>query len=194
MRSIFSKNIKTSDEAIIKKYKDTNDLDILGELYGRYMDLIYGVCLKYLKNKDDAQDAVIQLFEKISVSLKNGEVDSFKPWLYVVTKNYCLMQLRKTKHKALSIDESNFWAGKIMESEFMVHPIDKEEEERNEEALRACIEKLKEAQKQSIELFYFQQLTYQQISDKMQIEVKKVKSYIQNAKRNLKLCLENNGK
>lgn len=192
MLSVFSRNKVLSDQDIIKKYKQTNDLDLLGDLYGRYMDLVFGVCLKYLKDKEAAQDAVIHVFEKIAVSIKNTEVENFKPWLYVIAKNYCLMQLRKIKHNEVSIDEGDFLSGKIMESDFDVHPIDKEDEERNEEALRNCIEKLKLAQKQSIELFYFEKLSYQQISDKMQIEVKKVKSYIQNAKRNLKMCLENN--
>lgn len=191
MLSVFSRNKVLSDEDIIKKYKATNDLDLLGDLYGKYMDLIFGVCLKYLKSRDEAQDAVMQVFEKIAVSLKNAEVDSFRPWLYVVAKNYCLMELRKVKHNKVSMDDDQFYEGKIMESEFELHPIDKEDEDRNEKALKKCIEKLKIAQKQSIELFYFEKLSYQQISDKMQIEVKKVKSYIQNAKRNLKMCLEN---
>ena len=192
MLTIFSRNKPLSDEDIVRKYKDTNDLDVLGDLYGRYMDLVFGVCLKYLKNKEEAQDAVIQIFEKVAVALKNAEVENFRPWLYVVAKNYCLMELRKARHKTVSMDDEHFYEGKIMESDFELHPIDKEDEERNEEALKKCIERLKLAQKQSIELFYFEQLTYQQISEKMEIEVKKVKSYIQNAKRNLKMCLENN--
>ncbi len=194
MISVFTKNKIENDEQIIKKYKNTNNLDVLGDLYGRYMDLVFGVCLKYLKNKDDSQDAVIQIFEKIAVSLKTVEVDNFKPWIYVVAKNYCLMELRKIKHNQVSMDDDDFYGGKFMESTFELHPIDASDEERNEIALKKCIEKLKLAQKQSIELFYFEQLTYQKISDKMQIDVKKVKSYIQNAKRNLKLCLDGNGK
>ncbi len=192
MLSIFTKNKVASDEALIEKYRTSNDLDVLGELYNRYIDLVFGVCLKYLKNKDDAQDAVIQVFEKIVISIKNTEIENFKPWLYVVVKNYCLMQLRKNKHDKVFMDDENFYEGKIMESEFELHPIDMEDVEKNEEALKRCIERLKFRQKESIELFYFKQLTYQQISDKMQVEVKKVKSYIQNAKRNLKLCLESN--
>ena len=192
MLSIFSRNKTLSDEVIVNKYKVSNDLDVLGELYGRYIDLVFGLCLKYLKNNEEAKDAVIHIFEKIVVSLKSTQVDNFKSWLYVVAKNYCLMQLRKNKHQEISMDADGFSEGKIMESVYEVHPIDREDEERNEEALRKCIEKLRLTQKQSIELFYFEKLTYQQISDKMEIEIKKVKSYIQNAKRNLKICLENN--
>lgn len=194
MLSVFSRNKTTSDEEILKSYRNSAQLDMLGDLYGRYMDLVFGVCLKYLKRSDQAQDAVIHIFEHITNVLKHKEVDNFRPWLYVVAKNHCLMELRKNKHTTTSMDDEGFYEGKIMESEYAVHPIDVEEQEKNEEALKVCIEKLKALQKQSIELFYFQELSYQQISEEMKIEVKKVKSYIQNAKRNLKLCLENNAK
>ncbi len=194
MLSVFSRNKETSDEEILKLYRISAKLDVLGDLYARYMDLVFGVCLKYLKHSDLAQDAVIQIFEHIANVLKYKEVDNFRPWLYVVAKNHCLMKLRKNKHPTISLSDERFYEGKIMESEYTVHPIDEEVQEKNEEALKVCIEKLKALQKQSIELFYFQELSYQQISEEMSIEVKKVKSYIQNAKRNLKMCLGNNAK
>ncbi|TLX76152.1 sigma-70 family RNA polymerase sigma factor [Labilibacter sediminis] len=190
MISIFSRNKPSTDEALVRQYKSSNDLDILGDLYSRYMDLVFGVCIKYLKNKDEAQDAVIHIFEKIAVSLKQVNVEKFRPWLYVVAKNFCLMELRKKKHLEVSIDDDAFNIEKNMESDYEMHPIDRVDEEKNELALKRCIEKLKLAQKESIELFYFQELSYQEISDKMEVDIKKVKSYIQNAKRNLKICLE----
>ena len=194
MLSVFSRNNTSTDEEILTAYRNSAKLDVLGDLYGRYMDLVFGVCIKYLKHSDLAQDAVIHIFEHIASVLKHKKVDNFRPWLYVVAKNHCLMELRKNKHATTSMDDERFFEGKIMESEYAVHPIDREEQERNEDALKVCIEKLKALQKKSIELFYFQELSYQQISEEMKIEVKKVKSYIQNAKRNLKLCLENNAK
>lgn len=194
MLSVFSRNKTASDEEILKEYRNSARIDMLGDLYGRYMDLVFGVCLKYLKRSDLAQDAVIHIFEHVANVLKHKEVDNFRPWLYVVAKNHCLMELRKNKHVTTSMDDEKFYEGRIMEWDYAVHPIDVEEQEKNEEALKVCIEKLKALQKQSIELFYFQELSYQQISMEMKIEVKQVKSYIQNAKRNLKLCLENNAK
>lgn len=192
MRPLFKRNKTISDTELIRQYQSTEDINLLGQLYSRYMDLIFGVCLKYFKNKDDAQDAVINIFEKIVVSLKSSKVDNFRPWLYVVAKNYCLMELRKAKHKEISIDDDHIFIPEIMESQFEIHPIDKDENIQHEDALRKCVEKLKFQQKESIELFYFKEMSYQQISLKMNIDIKKVKSYIQNAKRNLKICLENN--
>ncbi len=188
---LFQLNRKNkSDAELLHLYQKSHDLDILGELYSRYMDLVYGVCLKYLKNNSDAQDAVIQLFEKISLTTKTSTIDQFKPWLYVVTKNYCLMELRKVKHHTISLDDEKSFIGNFMESEYETHPIDEEQHKHNEEALKNCINKLKFQQKESIELFYFKEMTYQQISIKMETDINKVKSYIQNAKRNLKICLE----
>ncbi|MCW3787180.1 RNA polymerase sigma factor [Plebeiibacterium sediminum] len=188
---LFQLNRKTkSDAELVNLYQESHNLDILGELYGRYMDLVFGVSLKYLKNNSEAQDAVIQIFEKISSSLKDSKIEHFRPWLYVVTKNHCLMELRKEKHNTISLDDEKSFIGNFMESEYETHPIDEELHQQNEEALKNCINKLKFQQKESIELFYFKEMTYQQISIKMETDIKKVKSYIQNAKRNLKICLE----
>ncbi len=192
MKTIFSKSKNISDADLLTQYIHNGDLNTLGQLYSRYIDLVYGVCLKYLKDKEDSQDMVTQIFEKIAKSIRTSNIENFKPWLYVVTKNYCLMELRKKKHQNISIDDEHFFISDFMESNYTIHPIDEEDIISNEKALKNCIDKLKFQQKESIELFYFKELSYQQISLKMNIEVKKVKSYIQNAKRNLKICLENN--
>ncbi len=190
---LFHTRIKiSSDLELIHNYQETDNLDILGELYLRYMDLVFGVCLKYLKNKADAQDAVIQIFEKLTITLKDAQIENFKPWLYVVSKNYCLMELRKIKHYTISIDDQKSYVDSFMENQYDLHPIDEEQNKINEEALKSCINNLKQQQKESIELFYFKEMTYQEISNKMEVDIKKVKSYIQNAKRNLKICLERN--
>jgi RNA polymerase sigma-70 factor (ECF subfamily) len=163
-------------------------LDTLGELYSRYMHLVYGVSLKYLGNREDARDSVMQIFEKLITSLPGQEVRNFKSWLYVLTRNHCLMQIRSQKSVAGRMEgykiEQDF-----MESEMEMHPLDRED--RNvEEALKDCIEHLKAEQKQCIELFYYQKLCYQEIAQKLGMNEKKVKSFLQNGKRNLKICLE----
>ena len=177
-----------SDEELLKKYLSSGELDILGELYNRYMHLVYGVCLKYLSNRDDAQDEVMQIFERLITELPNHAVRNFKSWLYVLTKNHCLMVLRARQSK-----EKRLLSYKIeqefMESEDEMHPIDKTPAS-PEKALKDCIEQLKQEQKECIELFYFQKLCYQEIASKLGLDEKKVKSYLQNGKRNLKICLE----
>ncbi|MBI9062891.1 MAG: sigma-70 family RNA polymerase sigma factor [Marinilabiliaceae bacterium] len=186
------RNKEPNDEQLIEAFQSTGDLDILGRLYQRYMHLVYGVCLKYLKNREDAQDAVMAIFEKLSRELMDKEVDVFKPWLYVVSKNYCLMQLRH--QKSVQQKEKEFQNTEIlfMENPSMAHLTDEWEPEAMDDRLQECLKKLRLQQRQCIELFYFEELCYQDISQQLKLDLKKVKSYIQNGKRNLKICLESN--
>ena len=188
MLKISGKHQDKSDEELLGKFKDSGNLDILGELYGRHMHLIYGVSLKYFADRNDAQDAVMFIFEKLITDLPRHEVKNFKSWLYVLTKNHCLMEIRSRKSAEKRLE------GLKTEQEFMefvedVHPIDREDQS-IEDALKDCIERLKHEQKQCIELFYYQKLCYQEMAKKLKMEEKKVKSYLQNGKRNLKICLE----
>src|SRR5690242_5206035 len=88
-----------SDAELVAKYRETQDLSLVSELFGRYTSMIYGVCVKYLTDRDDAKDAVMQVFEKLPAALKAHEIASFKSWLYVTARNHCLMQIRSKKSK-----------------------------------------------------------------------------------------------
>jgi RNA polymerase sigma-70 factor (ECF subfamily) len=188
MHEISGKHQEISDEVLLDKFKKSGSLDVLGELYSRYMHLVYGVSLRYFKDREDAQDAVMHIFEKLIEDLPKHEIQNFKSWLYVLTKNHCLMEIRSRKSSDRRLE------GLKIEQEFMesadeMHPIDKEDKN-IEKALKECIEHLKIEQKQCIELFYYQKLCYQEIAEKLGMNEKKVKSYLQNGKRNLKICLE----
>jgi RNA polymerase sigma-70 factor (ECF subfamily) len=87
------------DKILLEKYRKSGDLELLGELYSRYMQLVYGLCLKYLQNRDDAGDAVMQIFEKLITEVGRHKIENFKSWLYVLSKNYCLMQIRSEKSR-----------------------------------------------------------------------------------------------
>lgn len=178
-----------SDRDLQMQFHSTGNLDILGELYSRHMPLIYGVCLKYLKNREDSKDAVMQIFEKLIKDLPDYEILNFNSWLYVLSKNYCLMQLRsrQAKDKKMKIFQNE--SKNFMEFEEFLHPLDETEAENNK-ALNDCIQKLKNEQKICIELFYFNNKSYREIMELQGFDENKVKSLIQNAKRNLKICLE----
>ena len=188
MLKVTWKNPEKSDEFLLEAFRSSGNLEILGELYGRYMHLVYGVSLKYLMDRNDAQDAVMQIFEKLITELPRHEIRNFKNWLYVLTKNHCLMQWRARQTDEKRIDSYKI-EQEFMESEEEMHPIDKDDNNL-EKALKDCVEKLKDEQKMCIELFYFQKLCYQEIADRLKMNEKKVKSYLQNGKRNLKICLE----
>lgn len=189
MKIIHSRNGDSDDHVLLEEYRTSGDLKILGVLYGRYMHLVYGVCLKYLQNRENAGDAVMQIFEKLITDLRQHEIKNFRSWLFVLAKNFCLMQIRAGKSKDRRLDE---WFRDQEESvEFSpeLHPIDEEGMEGNS-ALNECMEQLKPEQKECIQLFYYQNWSYRQIAEILHIEEKKVKSHLQNAKRNLKICLE----
>jgi RNA polymerase sigma factor (sigma-70 family) len=183
-RSVKPENI--DDEALVESYRNSGDLAVLGSLFERYMPLVYGVCLKYLKDEEGAKDAVMGIFEELIIKVKQHEVKQFRSWVYVLSRNYCLMQIRSGKKmEAISLDE-------VMESVPFLHP---EENNNKEEALKAleqCMKRLSEGQRQSVQLFYLEEKCYKEVAEITGCSMNDVKSYIQNGKRNLKICLEKN--
>jgi len=159
----------------------------LGELFKRYQSLVYGISLKYLRNRDDAKDAVMQLFEKLITTLKTHEVENFKSWLYTTTRNHCLMKIRSGKNKFTEKFTSEF-----MENGFLLHPEEESELEWNLTRMEKCIEMLVEEQKRCVQLFYLEEKCYKEITQFTGFDLNQVKSYIQNGKRNLKSCMERN--
>ena len=178
----------SNDLALIEQYKSTGDLKVLGSLYERYFHLVYGVALKYLKNPEDSQDVVMAIFEKLIEDLKKHEVTNFKSWLHVITRNFCLMKLRSAKHKQ-EAKNVEFDSTGNMELSLPVHH-EGERLENDLQILEKCIEELKGEQQASVKLFFIEQKCYKEIVDVTGFDLKKVKSYIQNGKRNLKLCVE----
>ncbi len=173
---------ETSDADIITAYKaGTGDLS---ELYNRYANLVLGSCFKYFKNKPDAEDAVSGIFSLVSKKLKTHEVESFKSWLYTVTRNYCIEVLRKNNRQRYKIS-----AAESMYNDTIFHP-DEVEDEVLIAKLCKCIDALPEKQRMVIALFYFKKINYKDISDKMGISWDKVRSFMQNGRRNLKNCIE----
>ncbi len=176
-----------NDAELIKKFSIEEDIEYSSELFLRYKDLIYGVCLKYLKNPNDAKDASMEIFEDLNKKLAKHEIQNFKSWLYVLVRNHCLMQLRSNQRhietELTEKDESLF-----MELEDEMHPI--EEREIKYIQLESAIDELDEKQAQCLKLFYYEEKSYQDIAEQTGYEIRKVKSYIQNGKRNLKSKLE----
>lgn len=184
----FLKNIpphSVSDQELVTAYRQSADLKILGVLYQRYMDLLYGVCLKYLKEPEAAKDAVMSIFEELAQKLHKHEVENFKGWCYTVAKNHCLMQLRSPK--------------RIKTRELKVEPMQTAEElhlnnilekEEHLDRLSKCLDTLTPEQKTTVELFYLQNKSYKEIEAVTGLEWNKVRSHIQNGRRNLKICMD----
>jgi RNA polymerase sigma factor (sigma-70 family) len=182
----FIKKILSSenDQSLVQQYKADGNIDVLGELYNRYMELVYSVCLKYMKDPEDAKDCVINIFEELIIKLKKYEVDNFKGWLYQLAKNHCLMKLRSKKGQPVIVDID------IMHLQENIHHDDVMEKEQHLTTMEYCIEQLPGDQKQAIELFYLKEKCYKEIAETTNTDINKVRSFIQNGRRNLKICME----
>ena len=184
--------IEEDDDDLLRRFRRDGDIEILGRLYERYMVLVYGVCLKYLDDRDGAKDEVMNIFEKLVTTIPGQEIGNFRSWLYAVTKNHCLMLLRSRKseaaHRDVMLNDPTFFMEKATE----MHPVE-DDDTPDIARLEECVEKLRDEQRECIRLFYYYGYGYREICGKLGMEEKKVKSYIQNGKRNLKLCLEAQG-
>lgn len=172
-----------SDQELLAQFKQTNDNRLLGVLLQRYTLLLLGVCMKYLKNEEAAKDAVQQIFLKVIHELQRYPVQYFKSWLYMIARNYCLMQLRRHGEKHVAEFRDN-----IADEAF---PLQEEIEKQQMISLvETSLHELNEDQKTCITLFYLEKKSYQQICELTGFSLMQVKSYIQNGKRNLKLLIE----
>jgi RNA polymerase sigma factor (sigma-70 family) len=174
-----------NDMELLKRYRETGDLAVLAELFQKYSHTVYYVCYRYLQDADKSKDAVMQIFEELITKINKYDIKQFSSWLHVLSRNYCLMQLRsekKMQHTTLD--------------DFMEMPVDLHLDNENKESqltlLELCIQKLTAAQKQSVELFFLKEKCYKEITDITGFSLNEVKSYIQNGKRNLKICMEKN--
>jgi len=175
------------DQELLEQFYAGHDNEWLGILLQRYTLLLLGVCMKYLKNEEEAKDSVQQVFLKVIQELHKYRVEYFKSWLYMVARNHCLMRLREKQ-------------GKItMEINERLTAVKPQDETNQQELLQtdltldlmnAALKELDTGQQQCVTLFYLQKKSYQEISEATGYSMLQVKSYIQNGKRNLKILIE----
>lgn len=184
------KNEFDSDLELIERYRNSHELRYVGEVYHRYTHLVFGVCMKYLKNEEDSKDAVMEIFEKLMEELKRHQVENFKSWLFSLTRNFCLMRLRKEKSARKNEEGYQKYEAGFVDSDEWVHLFTEKQNGTLSEKLSLGINTLKTEQKKCISLFYFEGKSYDQIAGETGYSQKQVKSFLQNGKRNLKIYLE----
>jgi RNA polymerase sigma-70 factor (ECF subfamily) len=173
------------DKELVDRFKISGDVNIVATLYDRYIEMIYAVCMKYLKDSDAAKDAVMEVYGQLSQKLQKHEVLNFKSWVYTLAKNHCLMQLRSASNKKIIPLEEN-----IMHFPSELHQDGENEKEFRLSQLNDCMETLSSDQKLVIDLFYLQQRSYKEIAELQQMDWNKVRSLVQNGRRNLKICMD----
>ena len=181
-----------TDEELIHRFREEENSLYVGELFSRYAHMAFGVSIKYFKSEETSRDAVMHVYESLMEDLKKHDIKNFKGWFHMVVKNHCLMELRKKKSEGKRKEEFEKDEKLFMELEQQVHlvtetVVDSDLELNN---LGDCMSQLKEEQRKCVELFFLEEKCYKEISRATSFDIKKVKSYIQNGKRNLKNCLE----
>jgi RNA polymerase sigma factor (sigma-70 family) len=180
------RNTHISDQQLLDNFYADRDNEWLGILFERYTLLLFGVCMKYLKNEEEAKDAVQQVFLKAITELHKYKVQYFKSWLYMVAKNHCLMKIREKQGQAATEINDQQIADETDPA--ARHQLI--EKDRQLELMASSLEELNAEQKQCVTLFYLEKKSYQEIAENTGYTVMQVKSYIQNGKRNLRLLLE----
>jgi len=179
---------KFSDEDVLRMLKESGKTNCVRELFIRYLRLIYGVCLNYLKDADDAENAVKQIFNNLLFKLKDYEITTFRPWIYHYTKNYCLQIQGKENYSVISDYEEH-----DVEFDRIIDLFESNDAEQTA-LLANCLKELTPQQRVSINYFFKDKLSFAEIADKAGYTIKHVKSYIQSAKQNLINSLEKNSK
>jgi len=175
----------SSDSELLEHFYHDRDNQWLGILLQRYTMLLLGVCMKYLKNEEEAKDSVQQVFLKAITELQKYKVDYFKSWLYMIARNHCLMKLRDRQGKI----------PKELNDNLPVQAIETDmkglaEKDNMLSLMEASLDDLSEEQKTCVTLFYLHKKSYQEITERTGYSMMQVKSHIQNGKRNLKILVE----
>ena len=172
-----NKHSQKSDEDLLSAYKATGDVEVMGVLYDRYAQLLFGFCMKYLKDEEGSKDVVSQLFAKLFDDLKRFEVQHFKAWVTRVAYNACMSRLESERRNVYVREEFP----EVEESAGASEGVPDETE------VLEAMKSLKEEQRVCLELFYLNELSYAQVSERTGYQLNQVKSFIQNGKRNLEL-------
>lgn len=182
-----------TDLELIQIYKTKSNNDILGILFKRYTEFVFLLSMKYLKEENAAKDAVMQIFEKLFSDLKKHEIKNFKSWLHSVTRNHCLLTLRSRSYSQKKELEFKKDTIEFVESDNFIHQLNENNDEEKYQKLKLAIEELNDEQKLCIDLFYLKGKSYKEVAEFTGYDIKKVKSCIQNGKRNLKNFLVQSG-
>ena len=175
-----------ADAELLEQFYKDHDNEWLGILLQRYTLLLLGVCMKYLKNEEEAKDSVQQIFLKVIQELHKYKVEYFKSWLYMVAKNHCLMKLREKQGKITMEITDRLTARQEDETDLQSLV----QNDHTLELMAAALNELNPEQQQCVTLFYLQKKSYQEVSNETGYNMPQVKSYIQNGKRNLKILIE----
>lgn len=190
MKGLFKKKISAlSDTELLERYRQDGKTAWMGELYLRYHHLVFGLCLKYLKDRENAKDAVIAVFEKLIADLKTREVSTFQHWLYTVSRNHCLetLRMREREERRRHVFHEYYEVNTTQDGELIGL---KEMKEASLVDLERAIGKLNREQMECVTLFYLREKSYKEITEATGYTLGEVKSHLQNGRRMLRQLMK----
>lgn len=178
-----------NDEDLLLQYKQSGDKELFADLFKKHVTTVYGTCLFYLQDKDEAQDATMVLFEKLMLDISTREINNFKAWLSFVVRNHCISLIRK--NKTTSKNKKSYYEFEMEETSYEAEEkIQSVSDDVLLQEMKNCLPRLKDKQRLCVERFYLQNKSYQDIANETGYSLNEIKSHIQNGKRNLKLMIE----
>ena len=184
-----------TDEELAERYRRRGEAETLGILYDRYVELIYGLCLHYLKDAGRAEDAAMDIYESLHAKLRDHAVETFRPWLYRLARNHCLMIVRRSAShlspRSTSVASGALDVGAVQIAD--LSHLDLElaaDREADLGRLERCAEELAVGQATCIRRFYLEGASYADLAAELGWTLGRVRSAIQNGRRNLRKCVE----
>jgi RNA polymerase sigma factor (sigma-70 family) len=184
------------DYSLVRKALDLGDQKAYAELMQRYRDSVYFMLLKMVNNKDDADDLTIEAFGKAFKRLSQYTPNfAFSTWLFKIATNNCIDHIRKKKNNTFSIDKPfQDDEGGEMTMDLRSEQPDPEEKVMKKQKvmlMREVVEKLKPRYKMLIEMRYFEELSYEEIAEKLELPLGTVKAQLFRAREFLQNILKN---
>ena len=185
------------DYELVVKATKNNDQQAFSDLMDRYKDSIYFMLLKMVNNKDDAEDLTIEAFGKAFNSLKQYTPNyAFSTWLFKIASNNCIDFLRKKKKKIMSIDNSiENKDGDEIAIELKSDARTPEQEtirDQKIEVMRTYVKKLKPRYETLVEMRYFKEMSYEEISTELGLPLGTVKAQLFRAREFLYNLMKHN--
>jgi len=184
------------DYTLIRSALDNGDQKAYAQLMERYRDSVYFMLLKMVNNKDDADDLTIEAFGKAFKRLDQyAPTYAFSTWLFKIATNNCIDFIRRKKMVVYSIDKKfENSDGDQMSVDIKAMELNPEENMVKKQKvllMRSVVDKLKPRYKQLVEMRYFEELSYEEISEKLDLPLGTVKAQLFRAREFLANILKN---
>jgi len=171
------------DFSLVQRALESNDQGAFAELMARYRDPIFYMLLKMINNRDDAEDLMIETFGKAFKRLKQYSPKfAFSTWLFKIASNGAIDSIRKKRIKALSLDQgftdSDGDSFEIQVPDDGLDPFQTLEKKQRVAKVREVVAQLKPRYRRLVELRYFEELSYDEIAQELDLPLGTVKAQL----------------